>query len=122
MILSGNLVSNVGELGLNFHIGSVFVVEKESEVLLLFPQGVGGNDILIMSIVEVIVLHDLFILKVPVLLLDRVQLVSQCQVVFVSLLDFKDLSFQLGDKEVFLIACKVNGIVELNKTQQIKRF
>jgi hypothetical protein len=51
-----------------------------------------------MSIVIIIILHQFFVLIVSVLCLDSVELVSQSKVVFVSVLNFKDFSFQLWDK------------------------
>ena len=61
-----------------------------------------------MSVVVVVILHQLLILHVSILGLDRVQLVSQGQVIFVSLLDLKDLSFQLRDQKIFLVASKMH--------------
>ena len=46
---------------------------------------------------EVVVLEQLFIGEVAVLSLDRVKLVAECEVILVSLLDFKDLGLELGD-------------------------
>jgi len=49
------------------------------------------------SSLEVVVLEQLFIGEVAVLSLDRVKLVAECEVILVSLLDFKDLGLELGD-------------------------
>ena len=68
-----------------------------------------------MAVVVVVVLHQLLVLQVPVLLLDRVQLVPEGQVVLVSLLDLEDLRLQLRDQQVLLVACKVDRIVVLQE-------
>ena len=44
--------------------------------------------------------------------LDIVELVSQGKVVLVSLLDFENLSLELGDEEVFLVALGLELVVE----------
>ena len=56
-----------------------------------------------MSCLEIVILEKFFILKVTVFCLDGVELVAQGKVVFVSLLDLKDLSFELADEQVFLV-------------------
>ena len=55
----------------------------------------------------------LFILQMSILGLNVVKLVSKCEVILVSLLDFKDLSLQLRNEEVFLVASKVHAVVVL---------
>jgi len=54
-------------------------------------------------------------LEVSVLGLDRVELVSQREVVFVALLDLEDFGLQLGDEQVFLVAGKVHAVVILKR-------
>ena len=66
-----------------------------------------------MSGLEIVVLKQLFICEVAVLSLDGVELVTEGQVVLVSLLDLEDLSLQLGDEEVLLVTSEVHGIVIL---------
>jgi len=66
-----------------------------------------------MSCFEVVILQKFFILEVTVLGLDGVELVAQGQVVFVSLLDLKDLGFKLADEEVFLVRSEVDTVVVL---------
>lgn len=70
-----------------------------------------------MTVVIVVILHQFLILQVSVLLLDGVQLISQSNVVFVALLDFEDLGLELADKQIFLVACKVDGIVVLKRVR-----
>lgn len=48
-----------------------------------------------------------------VFLLDGVKLISESKVVLISLLDFKDLSLQLGDQEILLVTSKMHGVVVL---------
>lgn len=64
--------------------------------------------VLVVSVVIVVILHQLLILEVSVLLLDGVQLVSEGDVVFISLLDFEDLGLELADKQVFLVRSQMN--------------
>jgi len=49
-------------------------------------------------------LAELLVLEVTVLSLDGVELISQSEVVLVALLDLEDLSLQLADEEVLLVA------------------
>lgn len=49
-----------------------------------------------------------------VLGLNSVQLVAQCQVVLVSLLDLEDLGLELRDEQVLLVGSQMHRIVVLN--------
>ena len=73
-----------------------------------------------MSVIIVVVLHQLLVLDVAILLLNGVKLVSKSNVIFVALLDLEDLCLQLGDEQVFLVACKVDGIVILSRVRREK--
>lgn len=64
-----------------------------------------------MSCLEIVILEQFFIGEVAVLCLDRVQLVTERKVVLISLLDFKDLSLELGNEEILLITGQMDGIV-----------
>ena len=68
---------------------------------------------MIVTVVIVVILHQLFILDMSVLLLDGVELISKSEIVFVSLLDFEDLSLQLRDQKIFLVTSEMNGVVVL---------
>ena len=46
--------------------------------------------------------------------LNTVELVSQSQVVFVSLLNFEDFCFKLRDKQVFLVTSQMDAVVILH--------
>ena len=115
LLSSTNLVSDRSNLSLVFVVRPILLVEEESDVLNFFSERVDRDNVLIMSIVVVIILHQLLVLNVSILLLDGVKLISKGQVVLVSLLDFEDLSLQLGDKKVFLVASKMHGVVVLNQ-------
>ena len=57
---------------------------------------------------KVVVLQQLFVVKVSVLCLDRIKLVAECQVILVPLLDLEDFSLKLGHQEVLLVTRQVN--------------
>jgi len=63
------------------------------------------------SVIIVVVLHQFLVLDVTVLLLNGVQLVSKGNIVLVTLLNLEDLSLELTDKEILLVACQVDRIV-----------
>ena len=56
-----------------------------------------------MSCLKVVILEKFFILEVTILGLNGIELVAQGKVVFVSLLDLKNLGFELADEQVFLV-------------------
>jgi len=103
LLPSTNLVSNRRNLGLIFVVGPVLFVKQEAQVFDFFPASHGGDRVLVVTIVVVVVLHELFVLEMSVLLLDGVQLVSQGDVILVSLLNFEDLCLELGNEEIFLV-------------------
>ena len=113
MLSSADLVPDGSYLSLVFVIGSVLLVKKESKVFDFFSERVDGDNILVMSVIVVIVLHQFLILDMSVFLLDRVKLVSQSKVVFVSLLNLKDFGFELRNEQVFLIRSEMDGVVVL---------
>lgn len=103
LLPSTDLVSDGANFSLVLVVGAVFLIEQEPEVLNLLPEVVEADDVLVVAVVVVIVLHQFLVLEVTVLLLDGVELVSQSQVVLVSLLDLEDLCFELGDEQVLLV-------------------
>ena len=117
LLSSADLVPDGSYLSLVLVVRSILFVEEESQVLDLLPEGVDRNNILVVSVVVVIVLHQFLILDMSVLLLDGVELVSQSKVVLVSLLDLKDLSFQLRNQQVLLVRSEMDGVVVLKKTR-----
>ena len=70
-----------------------------------------------MSCLEVIVLEQFLVLQVAVLSLKGIELVSEGEVVLVSLLNLEDLGLELGDEEVLLVASQVHTIVVLHHTR-----
>jgi len=60
---------------------------------------------------EVIVLQKLLVLQVPILGLNGVELVTQGEVVLVTLLDFKDFGLQLRNQQVLLVGGQVHTVV-----------
>ena len=68
-----------------------------------------------MASLEVIVLEQFLILEVSPLGLEGIELVTEGQVVLVSLFNLKNLSFQLRNQQVFLVAGQVYAIVVLQK-------
>jgi len=92
-------------------IAPILFVEQEPQIFNFLSASVSRHDILIVSVVVVIVLHKFLVLDMSVFLLNCVQLVSEGEVVFISLLDFKDFSFQLRDKQILLVACEMHGVV-----------
>lgn len=121
MLSSADLISYRANLSLIFVIRSILLIKKESQVLHLLPQGVSGDHVLIVSVVVIVILHELFILEMSVLLLNGVQLVTQGEVVLVPLLDLEDLRLQLRDQEILLVAGEVHRIVVLSKIRKIER-
>lgn len=120
LLSSADLVPDGSYLSLVFVIRSVLLIEQESEIFDFLPQRIDGHNVLVMSVVIVIVLHQFFILDMSVFLLDSVKLVSQSKVVFVSLLNLKHLGFELRNQQVFLIRSEMDGVVVLEKKKMIR--
>ena len=120
LLSSADLVPDGSYLSLVFVVRSVLLVQQESEVLDLLSEGVDGDNVLVMSVVIVVVLHQLLVLNMPVLLLNGVELVSQSQVVLVSLLDLKDFGFKLRDQQVLLVRSEMDGVVVLKKREGLE--
>lgn len=68
---------------------------------------------------KVVVLEQFLILQVSVLGLNRVQLVTEGQVILISLLNLEDLCLQLGNEKVFLVGSEMNAVVILHNNQYI---
>jgi hypothetical protein len=105
LFTSADLVSDCAYFSLVLVVASILLVEEEAEIFDFFSTGHDWHLVLVMSVVIVVILHKFFILEMSVLLLDGIQLVSESNVVFVSLLDLEDLSLQLTDQQVFLVTC-----------------
>ena len=113
LLSSADLVPDGSYLSLVLVVRSVLLVQKESKIFNFFSKRVDGHNILVVSVVVVVVLHQFFILNMSIFLLDSVKLISQSKVVFVSLLNLKDFCFQLRNQQVFLVTSKMHGIVVL---------
>lgn len=70
---------------------------------------------MVVTVVIVVILHELLILQVAVLLLHGIKLVAEGKVVLVALLDLKDLSLKLRNEQVLLVGSKMNRVVVLNR-------
>ena len=53
--------------------------------------------------------------------LNRVELISECKVILVALLDLEDLCFQLRNEQVFLVTCEMDTVVILKKVTETFR-
>lgn len=115
LLSAADLVSDGTNLSLVLVVGAILLIGEEAKVLDLLSESVGGHNILVVSVVVVVVLHEFLVLEVAVLLLDSIKLVSQGQVVFVSLLDLEDLGLELGDEQIFLVAGQVDGVIVLHR-------
>jgi hypothetical protein len=100
---AADLFSNASNFPLKFGVSSVLLVEEEAGVVRFLLEALEVYEVAIVSCLEVVILKKFFILKVTVLGLDGVELIAQGKVVFVSLLDFEDLRFELADEQVFLV-------------------
>lgn len=58
----------------------------------------------VLASLKLVFLEQLLVLQVPVLGLDRVELVPQREKVLVPLLDLEDLCLKLGDQQILLVA------------------
>ena len=108
LLPSADLVSHRTYFSLIFIIAPILFIQQKPQIFYLFPEGVDGNNVLIMSIVVIIILHEFLILDMSVFLLDCIELVSESKVVLISLLNLKDFCFELGNKEIFLITSEMD--------------
>lgn len=112
-LLPVDLVTVTRDLSLIVRVDSALLVKEESEVIDFLLEGENRHCVGFMLSSVLVVLQQLpcqrsisylLILLVSVLALDVVKLVSQSQIVLVSLLDLKDLSLQLRNQQVLLVA------------------
>lgn len=88
-----DLVSQRCNLHLHVVVSSALIIKMEPGIVTLLLESVQRNAVRVVPSFELVVLHEFFILKVSELGLDRVKLVSEREVVFVSLLNLENLSF-----------------------------
>jgi hypothetical protein len=74
---------------LQISVGAVFLVKEEARIVDFFAEAGKADEVALVASFEVVVLQQLLVMKVSVLGLDRIKLVAERQVVFVSLLDLK---------------------------------
>jgi len=108
---TGNLLTKSSNLNLHVVVAATLIVEVVSGIVALLLEAVEGNTVRVLASLKLVFLEQLFVLQVAVLGLDGVELISQCEVVLVSLLDLEDLGLQLTDEEVFLIGGQMDAIV-----------
>ena len=116
---SRDLVSESCDLDLHVVVGSALIIKVESRIVALFLESMQRNAIRVMPSFKLVILHEFFILQMSEFCLNRVKLVSQRKVVFVSLLNLKNLSFELADKEVLLVAGEVDTVIVLCGKQRV---
>ena len=120
LLSSADLVPDGSYLSLVLVVRSVLLVQKEPKIFNFFSERVDGHNILVVSVVVVVVLHQFFILNMSVFLLDSVKLISQSKVVFVSLLNLKDFGFELRNQQIFLIGSEMDRVVVLQINSKVR--
>jgi len=113
LLSSTNLVPDCSNLSLVLIVRSILLVEKETKVFNLLSESVTSYHVLIVSVVVVVILHQLFILQMSILLLDSIQLIPKRDVVFIALLNLEDLCLKLRNQKILLITSEVHRVVVL---------
>jgi len=98
---------------------SVLLVEDETCVVDFLTQHVESHGVGVVSLLEIVLHQQLFVLEVAVLGLYRVQLVTEGEVVLVTLLNFENLGLELRDQQVLLVTSEMHAIVIL-QTRQVR--
>ena len=98
---------------------TVLLVEMETRVVNFLFEPSQRDQVRVKTDLEVVVLEQLFVLQVAILGLNCVELVTKSQIVFVALLNFKDLGFELGNQQIFLVARQVDAVVILQNLRQV---
>lgn len=112
-LASVNLLPSRSDLTLQVVVVAVLFVEEETSVINLLAQHMERGCIGVVALLEVIVLEELLVLEMAVLGLDGVELIPEREVVFVALLDFEDLSLELTNEQILLVAGEVHAVVVL---------
>ena len=113
LLSSTNLVPDCSNLSLVLIVRSILLVEKETKVFNLLSESVTSYHVRIVSVVVVVILHQLFILQMSILLLDSIQLIPKRDVVFIALLNLEDLCLKLRNQKILLITSEVHRVVVL---------
>lgn len=98
---------------------SVLLVEDETCVVDFLTQHVESHGVGVVSLLEIVLHQQLFVLEVAVLGLYRVQLVTEGEVVLVTLLNFENFGLELRDQQVLLVTSEMHAIVIL-QTRQVR--
>ena len=93
-----DLLTGRSNLSTQVIIRSVLFIEQEASIIDFFLESRQAHDIGIVASLEVIVLEKFFVLQMSVLCLNGVELVAECEIVLVALLNLEDLSLELGNK------------------------
>ena len=92
-LTSGDLLPDCSDLTLAIVVGPALFIHVVPRIITLFLETLHGDGVRIVPSFEIVILKHFLVLQVPKLGLDRVELVSQGEVVFVSLLNFENFSF-----------------------------
>lgn len=98
---------------------SVLLVQDKTCVVDFLTQHVESHGVGVVSLLEIVLHQQLFVLEVAVLGLYRVQLVTEGEVVLVTLLNFENLGLELRDQQVLLVTSEMHAIVIL-QTRQVR--
>ena len=79
------------------------LIEEEPQIVHLLLEADDGNGVRVVLVPEFTVLHNLLIVEVSVLGLDRLQLVAKRQEILIALLDLENFSLELRDQKVLLV-------------------
>lgn len=112
---SGDLLAGGSNLSLEVVVCAVLLIKEIASVVDLFSEGSESEVVRVGSGFEVVVLEQLLVLQVAILCLNGVQLVSQSEVVLVSLLNLENLCFELRDQQVLLVAGQMHAVVVLSQ-------
>ena len=105
------------DFGAQIVISAVLLIEQEAGVIDFFLESGQWHYIGVVPRLEVIVLQQFFVLQMPIFCLDSVKLITQGEVVLVTLLNFENLGFQLWDEQVLLVRRQMHAIVILERTE-----
>lgn len=113
---AGDLLTESRNLDLHVIVASGLVIEEESRIVTFLFESVQRDGVGVLASLKLVFLEELLVLQVAILCLNRVELVSQGEVVLVTLLDFEDLCFKLRDQQVLLVAGQVHTVVVLSES------
>jgi len=95
---SGNLFSGCSYLTLDFVGCTVLVCDMVSVIIKFLLETMHSDQVWVVASFEVIIFEQLFVLKMTIFGLNGVELIAKGKVIFVTLLNFENLCFELADK------------------------